>query len=885
MARVARVLFLLSLLLDVSRSWRASTSLRLRRNHGSTISASLQRKRQSPSDASTPTKFMVGSRSTRRNKLITGCGKDWRKALWLLSTYEAMPDALPDVFAYGAALGVCGRARRASVALVLLESMETKGIQPNAHCFNAALAACTRQPEQALTLLQSMPERGVSPNLRSFNAVLASCAAGLPPRPLDALALLEEMQGAPHNLAPDEFSLSTAMSACAKAGQWGQSLELLDAVPKAVPGLQPNAYCYSAAINGCMLGRQGKLARHLLDTMKSKGVPPTLVCVNGALSASARCGEWVEALDLLHCMPQSYGLKPDVYSYAAALDACDKASQWKSALQLLAVMRGSGATSGDILGGVNSSSLVLGTDTGVSNGGSSDSVQPNAHCYAAAIGACGRAGQWQKALQLLDSVEGATGLPPNVVCWNVAASACRFAGEWQAAVALRNRMADEASAAQAALCQFDVDDQSEPNTSSKRSVTAQAGHEATHLDGSRGGKSIESQDWLAQADGMPGSDLTYARSMEALEAAAVAMPDEGTYSAAIGACDAAGQVDEAVRLFVEARERGLFVAAWGQAAGKLMDKRSTSSSSSSSERTSKSRRSRRSQHKRHNSRRHGGPSRAVVVGQVFDQGAADSASAAVQLAEEKMSSKNSDTFALEIVDGRATSTMSASSARAGQRLVVDLRTCSSAVSRAAVRALVRDLEAGRMPLSGLAFLTGDDNAILKARCGNERVSVKSEKSPKINGSPLSRSSSEVAPDDGVESFPTSSGSGSAIGPPSDFESAQPAASTEPLLIACETMVELGRIAREAALKEDSSRGSNGASSGSSSSSTRRGRGLSEGLGEVVALGRNARSALEANLDDLALSSKLDGDKDGNGPQKAWLLLEDFVLGWLKSGKV
>ena len=53
----------------------------------------------------------------------------------------------------------------------------------------------------------------------------------------------------------------------------------------------------------------------------------------------------------------------------------------------------------------------------------------------------------------------------------------------------------------------------------------------------------------------------------------------------------------------------------------------------------------------------------------------------------------------------------------------------------------------------------------------------------------------------------------------------------------------------------------------------------------MALGRNARSALEANLDDLALSSKLDGDKDGNGPQKAWLLLEDFVLGWLKSGKV
>jgi len=847
------------------------------------MSASVQKKRQSPIDVSTPAKFMVGSRSARRNKLITSCGKDWRKALWHLSTYEALPDALPDVFAYGAALGVCGRARRASEALVLLESMEAKGIQPNAHCFNAALAACTRQPEQALTLLRSMPKRGVSPNLRSFNAVLAACAAGSPPRPLDALALLEEMQSMPHNLAPDEFSLSNAISAFGKAGQWRQSLELLDAVPKTVPGLQPNAYCYSAAIKGCMLGRQGRLARQLLGVMKCKGVPPNLVCVNGALSASARCGEWTEALDLLHSMTQSYGLEPDVYSYAAALDACDKAGQWEAALRLLASMRGSddsGGGSGDIIGGLNCSSL---TGTGVSNGGSSSSVgvRPNAHCYAAAIGACGRGGQWQKALELLDVVKKATGLPPNVVCWNVAASACRFAGEWQAAVALLNRMADEANAAQAELCQYDFDCQlepePEPEMTAGRSTRAQADREATRYNDNLDGTLFKSHQRLPQTEGTPGPVLPLKRSAEAFEAAAVAMPDEGTYSAVIGACDTAGQVDEAVRLFVEARERGLFVAAWGQAAGKLMHKssnntsRSSNSSNAYSERPRTNRNSQRSRPKRGRNRLQEYPSRAGVVGQVFDQAAAESALAAVQMAEEKMSSKSSDIFALELAEGGAALTVSDSSARAGQRLVVDLRTCSSAVSRAAVRALVRDLEAGRVPLSGLAFLTGDVDAILNARSGSEntKTSLKSSNSNHVGDKNDAATTSDSVNKD------------SAISAQLDPVTTQPLTSTEPLLIACETMVELGRIAREAALSEASSRDS----SSSSVSGSRNSRGLGEGLGEVVALGRNARTALESNLADLALSTKLDGNsKSGKDPQNAWVLLEDFVLGWLKSGK-
>lgn len=241
------------------------------------------RVRLSPQDGEAPAKKMVGSRSSRRNQMISGCGKDWRKALWLLRTYEALPEALPDVFAYGAALGVCGRAGRASAALVLLDSMAAKGVPPNAHCFNAALSACAQQPAQALALLRAMPSRGVPPDVRSFNAALAACSAGSPPRPLDALALLKDMQAPPHHLVPDAFSFSAAISACGKAGQWSQALELLDAMPNTVPGLQPNAYCYSAAISSCALGRQGAKARQLLRAMAQNGVPPTAVCVNGVL--------------------------------------------------------------------------------------------------------------------------------------------------------------------------------------------------------------------------------------------------------------------------------------------------------------------------------------------------------------------------------------------------------------------------------------------------------------------------------------------------------------------------------------------------------------------------------------------------------------------------
>jgi hypothetical protein len=325
------------------------------------------------------------------------------------------------------------------------------------------------------------------------------------------------------------------------------------------------------------------------------------------------------------------------------------------------------------------------------------------------------------------------------------------------------------------------------------------------------------------------------RSAAALAAAAAALPDEGTYSAAIGACDAAGEAAEAVRLFVAARQRGLFVAAWGQAAGTLMD-----NGSSPSGRRSGSRSGSRSS-----------SAAGATVGKT-DTAAADAALAALRVAEE---SSRSDSFAVGFAEGETVLSVGGAGARG---LVVDLRACSSAVSRAAVRALVRDLEAGRVPLSGLAFLAGNDGNFLGAR-GEGADST----SPGAGAGPVPAAVSAVS----SGAFSSSSSSSS---PPFE-ESSLLAASPEPLLIACETVVELGRVAREAALK----------GRGSSRGSSRRG--LGQGLGGVVALGRQARTALDASLADLALTARVSGD-GAKEPQSAWLLLEEFILGWLKSGK-
>jgi pentatricopeptide repeat protein len=66
-------------------------------------------------------------------------------------------------------------------------------------------------------------------------------------------------------------------------------------------------------------------------------------------------------------------------------------------------------------------------------------VAPNVISFSAAISACEKGGQWQRALALLDEMR-AKGVAPDVISFSAAISACEKGGQWQRALALLEEM-------------------------------------------------------------------------------------------------------------------------------------------------------------------------------------------------------------------------------------------------------------------------------------------------------------------------------------------------------------------------------------------------------------------------------------------------------------
>jgi len=66
-------------------------------------------------------------------------------------------------------------------------------------------------------------------------------------------------------------------------------------------------------------------------------------------------------------------------------------------------------------------------------------VAPNTITYNAAISACEKGGEWERALELLGGME-AAGVAPNTVTYNAAISACEKGGKWERALELLDGM-------------------------------------------------------------------------------------------------------------------------------------------------------------------------------------------------------------------------------------------------------------------------------------------------------------------------------------------------------------------------------------------------------------------------------------------------------------
>lgn len=213
-------------------------------------------------------------------------------------------------------------------------------------------------------------------------------------------------------------ALSYAVIACAKADQWEEALNLIE--------LYGNK-SYSNAES---------------KTKNQRSAVVSIAAINSVISACGRSLRPDVAVQILNDMQKNYGVAPDELSYRFAIIACNQAEHretrqakfssaepvpfvftwWECALSLLRRMV-------------------------------EDGLKPDSQTYSSVVSALESAGQWQRAIGVLQSMPSISSLlgndvvrnaedefelyeQPNLYCLNAAISACEKGGAWVEALQL-----------------------------------------------------------------------------------------------------------------------------------------------------------------------------------------------------------------------------------------------------------------------------------------------------------------------------------------------------------------------------------------------------------------------------------------------------------------
>ena len=339
---------------------------------------------------------------------VTAHGKSgqWRSALSLLQTMEEKATPAPNVFVYGAVIGACAVSSRWEEAVQLLQTMESRGVPPTTRCFNGALLACDRagQPDAALALLDSMRtsrryRKIAPPSVVSYSTALSALSRkpslAASQRAVDLLAAMRA-----EGVRPNAHTYGAAALAHGASGAWESALQLLSDMDR--DRVVPTGVVLCNVLNACAVGGAYKPALAVLRGMRARyDIEPDAACVNAAIKACARGGEWRSAVELL----ESLGVHATERSYLSTLSALANCARWREALDMLKLMHAE-----------------------------EEKPIPSVRCYTAAIAACGAAKQWKEAVRLWAVL--LTTVPARAdteACAKVL-NACIESGQWRAAL-------------------------------------------------------------------------------------------------------------------------------------------------------------------------------------------------------------------------------------------------------------------------------------------------------------------------------------------------------------------------------------------------------------------------------------------------------------------
>jgi pentatricopeptide repeat protein len=256
-------------------------------------------------------------------------------------------------------------------------------------------------------------------NAPCLRALLLAYSSTTPVRWEEAVEVLHSSDITDGSLGPgliDQIALGHALLACSKAGRYEEGMTLLELY--GVPA----------------------------DKLSRQSQSVTVSSINSLIASAGRGGRPDVSLALLNKI-SSLGLQPDGRSYRSAMIACNQAQheQQRSA----SFVEQSEADAND-----NDSFQWWEIALSLLRRMKEDDIVPDKQTYSSAISACEAAGQWQRAVGVLQDILASDRThesPPdpeeplslNLYCWNAVIAACQKGGAWVEALDLYERMLSE----------------------------------------------------------------------------------------------------------------------------------------------------------------------------------------------------------------------------------------------------------------------------------------------------------------------------------------------------------------------------------------------------------------------------------------------------------
>ena len=206
---------------------------------------------------------------------------------------------------------------------------------------------------------------------------------------------------------------------------------------------------YVSAVQICARNNQSVKALELLSEMHSLQMKPLSSTLVEIIANCKRTAQWRAACDIIDTMEAKFSMRPSAKMVSSAILACEKGGQWDKALELydrklkIEKMQGRGmklnvATSSAVLNACEKSGhWVKALEVFESLEGCGGQQHVNA-CNLV-ISTCGNGGEWAKALEVFESMA-CRGLKPNMATFVSAISACGNGGQCAKAVELFESM-------------------------------------------------------------------------------------------------------------------------------------------------------------------------------------------------------------------------------------------------------------------------------------------------------------------------------------------------------------------------------------------------------------------------------------------------------------